>query len=273
MREPQIKEILSTGETEKAIEATKELVQNNPSFSNELVLLAARLETIENEKRQGIIDDTNFRTEKNKINAGVLHILDNHHLPVTPTPNPSVPKNNLKNYLLVGMASLLLGFLGFYFLYNKDSSPITTADLNHKDSSALVLQISNDPPSKQGSEKDASPEPITFNTSDAEEKLELFFDSKMINRKDHFVIDANQTVSYLKGSLINYYHLKQLVIQNTPDHFDKLHWSIMRELQTIDNEQQTLKEAGFRNGDRVTMEFFMETYPQPAKTEIELINN
>ncbi len=272
MKEQQIKEILSAGKTEKAIEATKILVQTNPSFSNELVLLAARLETLENEKRQGIIDDTNFRTEQNKINAGVLHILDNHHLPVAPTPNPSSSQSNLKNYLLVGMASLILGFLGFYFFYG--NSPMTTpiGDLEEIDSNAIALQISNGPSANQSSTTDTPEEPITFNTSEAAEKLELYFDSKMIKRKDHFVIDANQTVSYLKGSLVNYYHLKQRVLENTTVHFDKIHWSIMKELQFIDDEQQTLKEAGFKKGDRVTMEFSIINYPQPARNEIELIN-
>ena len=262
MREPQIKEILSAGETAKAIEDTKILVKNNPTFTNELVLLAARLETIQNEKRQGIIDDNDFRTEKNKINAGVLHILDNYHLPVAIPQNSTSKKSNLKNYLLVGMASLLIGFLGFYF-FNNESKTVDKTTQNNTEGIASQDTESN---------SDIPEEPITFNNTEASEILELYFDSKIVERKDSFKINADKTILYLKGSLVNYYNLTHQILKKSSNNIDELHWTLLKELEYLEDEQKTLMEAGFKNGDRITLEVYAVQHPQPANPGKENIN-
>jgi len=268
MREPQIKEILSAGETEKAIEETKILVKNNPNFTNELVLLAARLETIQNEKRQGIIDDTDFRTEKNKINAGVLHILDNHHLPVAILDSSTPQKSNLKNYILVGMASLLIGFLGFYF-YNNEFKTVDKTTQNNTE--GIAINATNNPSQDTESNSDIPDEPITFNNNEASEILGLYFDSKIVERKDSFKIGADKTVSYLKGSLVNYYNLTHHILKNTTNNIDELHWTLLKELEYLEDEQKTLNEAGFKNGDRITLEVYAVQHPQPARPDKEIL--
>lgn len=72
----QIKDLLSRGDIEAAIDLFKEVLPGGSPLSNDLILLEGRYHTLQNQYLAAVIAPDAYLLQSNQITAGLLHLLD-----------------------------------------------------------------------------------------------------------------------------------------------------------------------------------------------------
>ena len=138
-----INDLLSHGETEKALELLDEaLLSSGSRLHNDLVILKNEFEALNQQIRTHTISETKAQRGKNKINASILELAE-MSTTTTHNPAPAPQKKNMPPWVLGMLLLLLVAAISWYLIPSKEdpSEAFQTPEIEKLVSQDLGLTI------------------------------------------------------------------------------------------------------------------------------------
>lgn len=115
----QLRDLLENGKTKDALRVLLEVARSNKKFNNEVILLNSRFERAKSQFHLGVITESEYNKEINKINLAVLNFID--EIPTRNEREIGVNKKK-RNVIILIVTILLVAIMFFWANHNNDNN-------------------------------------------------------------------------------------------------------------------------------------------------------
>lgn len=202
----------------------------------EITLLSSRFRRVIKREKTGLISSENANIERNKIEKALLSVVKSIDVEYDFRENISFNKER-KSQLKSRKILLSIGatlFVAIVILVVFEIFRVDQKDGVKYDINSLEERI----------------ETFQFNYDTAEENMNLIFKSDKLGVRKEITVNEDETVKYLKEAIVNHFDLNTIgESEMEPGYY----WYLVADHHEVENELVTLKDAGIKNGDEISI--------------------